>query len=328
MNTKNGFLSLLMISCFFPVIIAQYPPPAGQSGTTAIYKDSSIFVAWATGCEVIRGPINIMDLQGETASFGDPLNAAGIAEGNSVDVVSLGDMGQATLTFDVEIADGEGWDFAVFENALNDTFLELAFVAVSSDGEDFYSFPAVSLTDQFVQVSTFGELDCTKVNNFAGKYRQGLGTPFDLAELNGIAGLDLQKVTHIRIIDAIGCIQNQFASFDSQGHVVNDPWPTAFDTGGFDLDGVGVIHTSNTGVVENDISFSVFPNPFADSFTVSTATPGKFVIEIYSARGMMLLRKQMNSTLNIDFTVYPPGVCFLKIYSDKNVVTRKIIKSR
>jgi len=88
-----------------------------------------------------------MDPQGEQASFGDESEALGVAEGNSVDVLSLGDMGQATLTFDVEIEDGEGWDFAVFENSLDDTFLELAFVEVSSDGEDFYLFPAVSLTD-------------------------------------------------------------------------------------------------------------------------------------------------------------------------------------
>ncbi len=326
---RNVFLSFLFICCLTPaVMMAQYHPPAGQVGTTAIYKDSSIFIAWATGCEVVRGPIDIMDMQGETASFGNPTNAIGMAEGNSVDVVSLGDMGQATLTFDVEIADGEGWDFAVFENALNDTFLELAFVAASSDGEDFHYFPAVSLTDQFVQVPTFGELDCTKIHNLAGKYRQGFGTPFDLAELEGIAGLDLQKITHIRITDAIGCIQNQFASFDSQGHVVNDPWPTAFDMGGFDLDGVGVIHTSNTGIDENEVSVLVFPNPFVDRFTVTPGTKGKSSIEIYSSEGVMLLQEIISESVKINFSNYAPGVYFLKLQSAENVVSKKILKSK
>jgi hypothetical protein len=307
--------------------MAQYPPPAGQAGSTAIHKDSSIFVAWATNCEVMRGPINIMDPQGEKASFGEPANALGIAQGNSTDAVSLGDMGQATLTFDVEIADGEGWDFAVFENALNDTFLELAFVAVSSDGEGFHYFPAVSLTDEFLQVPTFGEVDCTKLNNFAGKYRQGFGTPFDLSELAGTTGLDIQKITHVRIIDAIGCIQNQFASFDSQGHVVNDPWPTAFDMGGFDLDAVGVIHTSNTGIDENDISVKVFPNPFVDMFSVTSTYPGSLLMEVYSGDGILLLSKSFDGKQNIDFSAYPLGMYFLKIQLRDRIFTEKLLKS-
>ena len=38
--------------------------------------------------------------------------------------------------------------------------------------------------------------------------------------------------------------ENDYASYDSQRHQINDPWPTAFDigTGGFDLDAVGVIN--------------------------------------------------------------------------------------
>jgi hypothetical protein len=36
--------------------------------------------------------------------------------------------------------------------------------------------------------------------------------------------------------------ENNYASCDSQGHQINDPWPTPFPTGGFDLDAVGVIH--------------------------------------------------------------------------------------
>ena len=45
--------------------------------------------------------------------------------------VSLGDGGYAVVTFDKPITNGPGYDFAVFENGLNDSFLELAFVVVS-----------------------------------------------------------------------------------------------------------------------------------------------------------------------------------------------------
>jgi hypothetical protein len=308
-------------------LFAQYPPAVGQEGSTAIYKDSSIFVAWATGCEVLRGPINIMDLQGEVASFGEPSNALGAAEGNSADVVSLGDMGQATLIFDVEIADGDGWDFAVFENSLDDTFLELAFVQVSSDGVFFHWFPAVSLTDEFTQVPTFGELDCTKLNNFAGKYRQGFGTPFDLAELAGSPGLNLQKITHIRIIDAIGCIQNQFASFDTEGHVVNDPWPTAFDMGGFDLDAVGVINTAETGIGENDLSVSVFPNPFTNRFTVNCNNSQPVLLEVYSLDGLLIVKDFIDGFAEFDFSDKQPGVYFLKLKSSGKTSVFKLVKT-
>jgi len=315
-------LQFLMTTLSF----AQYPPAAGQPGTTAIHSDSSVFVAWATCCEVVRGPINILDLQGVVASFGEAENALGIAAGNSVDVVSLGDMGQATVTFDVKIADGESWDFAVFENALNDTFLELAFVQVSSDGINFYTFPAVSLTNQFIQVETFGELDCTKIHNFAGKYRQGFGTPFDLDELNGTPGLDLQNVSHVRVIDAIGCIQNQYASFDSQGHVVNDPWPTAFDMGGFDLDAVGVINTSETGIDEGDIAISVFPNPFVDSFRVKANIEKSAMVEIYSSTGLKVLSKDFVDQTELELKTETPGVYFLRLISGKQVTSVRLLK--
>ena len=41
---------------------------------------------------------------------------------------------------------GNSWDFCVFENAFNDSFLELGFVEVSSNGNDFYRFPSTSFT--------------------------------------------------------------------------------------------------------------------------------------------------------------------------------------
>ena len=36
--------------------------------------------------------------------------------------------------------------------------------------------------------------------------------------------------------------ENDYSRCDSQGHQINDPWPTNFPTGGFDLDAVGVIN--------------------------------------------------------------------------------------
>ena len=306
---------------------AQFPPPAGQPGSTAIHADSSIFVAWASSCEVERGPINILEPSGVLASFGDPAEATGKAEGNSVAVVSLGDAGTAVLQFSSPIADGEGWDFAVFENSLDDTFLELAFVEVSSDGENYFMFPAISLTPGGEQVGSFGEINTELINNMAGKYRQGYGTPFDLSELSGYAGLDIQSISHLRITDAIGCIQNQYAFFDSQGNVVNDPWPTPFETGGFDLDGVGVIHSASEGISELDTRIRVYPNPFAESLHINPPLEGQhFDVEILNSNGRLIHRKESKSPMIIQTSHLPAGLYFIRVKYQEAVITKTILK--
>jgi hypothetical protein len=225
-----------------------YSPAAGVSGSSAIHKDSTVIASWATGIEVQRGYINAADTSvyhsgSNKATFGHPSNALGVASGNSVDAISLGDGGIAILSFDRPIINGPGPDFAIFENSFSDTYLELAFVEVSSDGVHFVRFPAVSLTPDDPQVGGFGSLDPTNIHNFAGKYRQGYGTPFDLEELKDSANIDINNVRFVRIIDVVGCVDCDFATFDSQGNVVNDPWPSPFDSGGFDLEALGVINS-------------------------------------------------------------------------------------
>lgn len=224
--------------------VGPFDGAAGTPGSLAVSKDDPAIVAWATGvAELVRGPVQIDRPELGFASFGSAANALGPAAGNSFDVVSLGDGGWITLTFDQPITNGPGWDFAVFENGFSDTFLELAFVEVSSNGIDFFRFDAVSLTPTTVQVGGFGALDPTYLHNLAGKYRQGFGTPFDLAELAGRSPLlDIGAVTHVRIVDVVGIVNSSFSTFDSLGNMVNDPWPTPFASGGFDLDAIGVRH--------------------------------------------------------------------------------------
>ncbi len=237
------------------LLTGPYAPAAGQPGSTAIHMDDPAFVGWATGWEdLVRGPQDINDPDGPAASFGAAENVLGKAAGNSFDVVSLGDGGRITLTFDGPIANGPGPDFAVFENGFNDTFLELAFVEVSSDGSHFFRFDAVSLTPPSPQVGGFGALNPTNLFNFAGKYRQGYGTPFDLQELADVSPLlDVNHVTHVRIIDVVGRVTaapdnpSWSPSLDSLGNIVNDPYPTPFDSSGFDLDAIGVLNYRQDG---------------------------------------------------------------------------------
>ena len=234
--------------------VAQFAPPAGQEGTTAMHADSSAFIAWATGCVVDPGPMNISNPSLGVAGAGYPAeNAIGAPDG-TYGVACLGDGGVATLTFASPIVNGPGPDFAVFENGFKSGayyFLEIAFVEVSSDGEHFFRFPAITNVPYDTQLGGFAVMDPTLIHNFAGKYEAFYGTPFDLDEVEDNPLLNKNNVTHVRVIDVVGCIDPQYATYDSQGHPVNDPWPTPFASSGYDLDAVGVIHDQAHQVPED-----------------------------------------------------------------------------
>jgi hypothetical protein len=214
-----------------------YAPAAGQIGSTAVIKTSSAFAGWATGYT------NYLPGSTVDAQFRTPDLALGSAVGDAFDIVSLGNAGRITLTFSGAITNGPGWDFAVFENSFSDTFLELAFVEVSSNGTSFFRFPAFSFTPS--AVGAFGAVDPTNVDGLAGKYRQGYGTPFDLSLFANVPGIDVNDVRYVRIVDVVGN-GTEFDSYPAQfggPHPIYDPYPTSGSVG-FDLDAVGVRYFS------------------------------------------------------------------------------------
>ena len=239
----------ILIMALVPVTLwAQFAPAQDQPGTTAMHADSSAFVAWATGCVAEPGPMNITNPGGGTAGSGWPAsNVIGYPQG-TMGVTCLGDGGMATVTFASPICNRSGPDFAVFENGFENAqtpgfwFLELGFVEVSSDGEHFFRFPAYSNTQTLTQIGGMGCIDPSQIHNLASKYGAMYGTPFDLDEVPDDPLLDKDNITHVRIVDVVGCIDPEYATYDCQGNPVNDPWPTAFASGGMDLDAVGVIH--------------------------------------------------------------------------------------
>lgn len=322
-NRKFGVV--LVFSLFLNTLYGQiYAPPVGQPGTTAIYKDSTVFINWATGSIITRGYQDISNTSLGFASAGDNTMATGKAESNGI--VSLGDGGSAICMFAKPVMNGAGFDFAVFENGFDDTFLELAFVEVSSDGINFFRFPAHSLSDTTTQTGSFGSTDAAKINNLAGKYRGGYGTPFDLQELYGTAGLDLNRITHIKIIDVVGSINPVYASRDFNYIKINDPWPTPFPSGGFDLDAVGVIHESAVVAVD-EISkgkiAGMYPNPVNRGVDLKIdVSSSSFIIEIVNASGICVLRTTSNilSTQSLS-----EGLYFTRIITDKNVTSQKLI---
>jgi hypothetical protein len=215
-----------------------YPPAAGQQGSTAVYMDDPAFSDWAVDyVNYIAG--GYVDSTWQTLE-----RALGKAVGDAFDIVSLGRGGEITLVFDPPIKNGEGWDFAVFENSFSDTFLELAYVEVSSDGISFVRFDNDSLTSG--PVGGYGAIDPTNVSGFAGKYRQAYGMPFDLqdlAEKDGVISgtVNLARISYVKIIDVVG----DGTYVDSSSDVIYDPYPT-FSSAGFDLDAIGARYVNTT----------------------------------------------------------------------------------
>ena len=196
------------------------------------------FYGGSDGASVAAGAASTAN----TAPIGEPPSAS------TSYAVALGQNGTATLTFNQPITNGPGYDFAVFGIGFSTGSLEWvkpALVAVSSDGVNFFQFPSVSLTQTTTQVGSGSELDPTNLYDIAGKDPAGWGTPYDLSELAGVSPLlNVNDITEVRLMSVTGDIDPAYATYDSQGDIINSPWSAASSSGseGFDLAGVGVLN--------------------------------------------------------------------------------------
>ena len=322
---RNFILFFIFLFALSLRLSAQtYAPPAGQAGTTAMHKDSSAFVNWVQSCKITRGYQDLSNTALGYASVGDSSMVNGKAQTNGV--VSLGDGGSVICSFPFPITNGPGYDFAVFENSLDDTFLELAFVEVSSDGVNYVRFPAHSLSDTMNQTGGFGPTNATKINNLAGKYRAGFGTPFDLQELSGSVGLDINHITRVKITDVVGSLNDLYATRDKDQNKINDPWPTPYPSGGFDLDAIGVIHETQAVGVEESLLFAqgvIYPNPCRAGdelyFKIGETVQR---IEFSDASGASVFYSESDQ-FNTAFL--KRGMYFVKIRSSHSVTVHKLL---
>ncbi len=227
-----------------------------------------IFQSWATGF------INYQPAPDVLPEWQTPERTLGEVTGAFDGIASLGELtaqqitdgvlpGQITLTFDRAIINGDGADFAVFENGFGfaDTgnlFAELAYVEVSTDGLNFARFPSISLTE--TPVPPEGQIEPTMVYNLAGKHvnngiifpddsfvQSSWGTPFDLDSLTDSSlvqtgVVNLNQINFIRLID----IPGDGTFLDSESRPIYDPWQTPIPgSGGFDLEAIGVINAES-----------------------------------------------------------------------------------
>ena len=298
-----------------------FAPGVGRVGTTAMHKDSASFVAWVSDCIIRRGYQQINDSTLGKATSGDSMDVAGKADGMTV---SLGDGGEAFIALSQAIFNGPGMDFAVFENGFSSSFLELAFVEVSSNGVDFFRFPSTSQTQVMSQIGSFGAIDPTEVHNLAGKYQVNYGTPFDLEDLPDTNILNKYAVTHIRIIDVVGNINERFASKDNHGNVLNDPWPTPFPSSGFDLDAIGLVHVNGINAISQvEIEpFVLYPNPFSHQLSIE-ALVDIHSIELISIEGKI---NRFSRNKQLDVSLLHSGVYVVRITTQNQVYVKKMVK--
>lgn len=321
---------LLAIAAIPVVAMAQYSPQVPIPGNDAIAADDIKIIDWASSCELLRGWQNISNKDLGKPTVGDSSAAIGVYDNS---VVSLGDSGVAILSFNYSIRNGDGPDFAVFENGFRNpqdtvlAFLELAFVEVSTDGIHYVRFPSVSNTQDTLQIDNFTYTDASYINNLAGKYIAGYGTPFDLELLKDSAAIDVNNIKYVRIVDVVGTIDSAYASRDSEGKIINEPYPSEYPSGGFDLNAIGVLN-SNQPTSTQDLSADIikaYPNPVDDKFYIEIK-PGIYSYVLYDISGRMISNGNFNKSAQIDVTNIVSGTYFLKIYGTNSSSYIKLYK--
>jgi len=318
------FLLLLSIS----IKAQSYPPAVGYEGSTAIHKDNHLFVDWANAITISRGFLDIAQPEEGLVTYGNPENALGKADGGA-NIVSLGDGGSALLEFENPIVNGIGIDFAVFENGFFEetdsemAFLELAFVEVSTDGIEFIRFPSVTEIQNDIQLGSFESCNARYLHNFAGKYTAFYGTGFDLEDLKPLitnSTVNLNEINYIKIIDVVGCIDPEWASFDSLHNLINDPYPTPFASGGFDLDAVGVLHNTLNNTVTDELI--VYPNPTNNDLYLKT-NDRLLSVKIFSSTGQLML-SNCQTVISVEKLV--AGCYIACVETDKKCYYKTFIK--
>jgi hypothetical protein len=129
------------------------------------------------------------------------------------------------------------------------------------------------------------------------------------------------------VIDVVGSIQNQYCSRDANNNKINDPWPTGWGNGGFDLDAVGVIHQQTVGIDELELrTISVYPNPATDVLYINLSS-SIYSIAVTNVIGEIVLKLENKSnTTSLSLSELKQGIYSLLVTSNDKKKQIKFVK--
>ena len=234
-----------------------------------------------------------------------------IPETSENEICSLGLKGEIIIGFkDINIIDGEGADFTIFENAFvnpinHKIFAEPAIVSVSNDGINYITFPydTVSLQGCAGTIPTYGNKN-----------------PFNPAESGGnsfdLATLGIQSVNYIKIKDITNIILN------NHSHPFFDPTLT-----GFDLDAVVAIHyqqKDNTGI-QNVDNYDIRISLQNQQIVVLNQISNNYHLYIYNLNGAEIFNATISSSIYQIPINFPIGIYFIKLSFNEHIYYQKIL---
>jgi hypothetical protein len=121
----------------------------------------------------------------------------------------------------------------------------------------------------------------------------------------------------------VGDVDGPHTSFDDSGNAINDPFPTEFHSGGFDLDAVGILNGVLGIKDETLLQLSVYPNPANGVVTINSDNTG--VLVITDLNGKILKEIQHNKLSQINLDQFQKGVYLLQLNVKGEVKVERLI---
>ena len=89
---------------------------------------------------------------------------------------------------------------------------------------------------------------------------------------------------------------------------------------------INVMHC--TGISENnkDILFKIYPNPAKENLIIETNSNKEHQVDIINLLGKTIFTTYVKNKANVNISAIPSGIYILKLYIDKTIVVKKIVK--
>jgi hypothetical protein len=95
-----------------------------------------------------------------------------------------------------------------------------------------------------------------------------------------------------------------------------------FESGGFDLDAVGVIHSDLLDLTAPTSSIVIYPNPTNGIFRICSNEDYK--VKVYSSSGRLILEDNLPDS--IDLSAFDSGCFFVHLIYEKMNFVQKVMK--